>query len=500
MNKPTTLLILDGWGERDATPDNAIAQAHTPHWDALKANRPWCQLLTHGTAVGLPKGQMGNSEVGHLTIGAGRVLEQDLTRINRITQTSNWAASTVLPDFIHDLAQRQGRLHVVGLASDGGIHAHMDHWRALLDALTTLPACPVFLHAILDGRDMSPRSALPLLTALEKTKNATLATLIGRYYGMDRDQRWQRSAQAIRLWTDTSFGEPFASAAAALTSHYDQDIQDEFLPAVRLTAEAAIEPNDGVLFMNFRADRARQAIQALTDPVVYDLSTPTLPAEQILTLTEYDARFTCPVLFTEPKVSQSLGEVWAEHGLSQLRLAETEKYAHVTFFFNGGDEATFDQEHRHLIASEKVATYDLSPAMRAVELSDYLVNAIKQQQHDVMVCNLANADMVGHSGNMAAAKQAVEIIDQCLGKLVAATLAVGGTLWITADHGNVEHMHDHATDSVRTAHSTFPVPLLYVGPDTFSLADGTLADVAPTLLSNMGLPTPDVMDGQDLRC
>lgn len=506
--KPVVLLVLDGWGQRDEPEDNAIAQADTPVWDALVRERPTTKIATSGESVGLPDDQMGNSEVGHMNLGAGRIVYQEFTRITKAIEEGEFERNEALRNAVEAARERGGAVHVLGLLSPGGVHSHEDHLMAMVRLAADRGAGRVYVHAFLDGRDTPPRSAADsvnrMQALLKEAGMGRVATLCGRYFAMDRDQRWDRTERAWDALVRGHAPHRAGSAREALAAAYERDETDEFV-APTLVAPGDEEPakvsdGDAVVFMNFRADRARQLTRAFIEPDFdgFDVSDrPDLAA--FVTLTRYDKDFDCPVAFPPATLDNLFGEVVAARGLSQLRLAETEKYAHVTYFFNGGREQPFAGEERVLIPSPKVATYDLQPEMSAPEVTDALVDAIQGGQYDVIVCNYANPDMVGHTGVFDAAVRAVECVDQCLGRIVEAVDGAGGAMLITADHGNVEKMRDPTTGQAHTAHTTDPVPLVYVGPGAVALADGgALRDVAPTLLELLEIPVPAEMTGRSL--
>ena len=511
--RPTVLIVLDGFGHREETAHNAIAAADSPEWDRLWREAPHTLISGSGLDVGLPGGQMGNSEVGHMNLGAGRVVFQELTRINRDVESGALAENPVLTGAV-DAVKATGRtLHVLGLVSPGGVHSHEDHIAALIRMAAERGAGRILLHAFLDGRDTPPRSARASLekldAALAGTGRGRIASIVGRYYAMDRDQRWERVERAWDLLTGGDVPFHAATAVAGLEDAYGRDENDEFVQptAIHDPSEdpARIEDGDAVVFMNFRADRARQLTRAFVDDGFDGFERRVRPElARFVMLTNYSddlvgARPWLECAYAPQTLANTLGEYVAARGLSQLRIAETEKYAHVTFFFSGGREAPFEHEQRELIPSPRVATYDLQPEMSAVELTDALVAAIRSGEHDLIVCNYANGDMVGHTGVFAAAVRAVETLDTCLGRIHAALAEVGGQALVTADHGNVERMSDPDTGQAHTAHTTQPVPLVYVGPRALELDEGgTLADVAPTLLELMDLPRPGEMTGRSL--
>lgn len=501
---PLLLLILDGWGcrrDEQSAADNAIARADTPHWDALWSNCPHSLIETSGRAVGLPDGQMGNSEVGHMNIGAGRVIYQELTRIDQAIEDSSFEHNAVLLQAIQRAADQGGRVHVMGLLSPGGVHSHEDHLLATV-ALADRQA-PVSVHAFLDGRDTPPKSAAAsidkLQNAVDDCRHARIATVSGRYFAMDRDRRWQRTEPAYRAIAEAQAEHHATDAAAALQAAYRRNETDEFVQPTVIDGGQPIADGDTVIFINFRADRARQLSRVFVDSEFdgFQRRQPQLGA--FVCMTEYDAELQpAAIAFPKARHSQLLGQVLADHGLSQLRIAETEKYAHVTFFFNGGEETEFDGETRILIPSPEVATYDLQPEMSAPELSRRLAAAIRSGDHRVIICNVANPDMVGHTGNFEAAVQAVEAVDRLLGEVIEALDDSGGEMLLTADHGNVEQMRDADNDQAHTAHTLNPVPLVYRGRPASMRAGGSLQDIAPTLLHLLALDPPGEMTGQPL--
>lgn len=502
--KPVALVILDGWGYSESMQDNAIAAAHTPVWDRLWGEHSTTLIDTSGEAVGLPPGQMGNSEVGHLNLGSGRVVYQDYTRINKAIGDGSFARNEVLVEAVEAAGQVGGAVHILGLASPGGVHSHERHLLAMIELAAGQGADEIYLHTFLDGRDVPPKSAAATLErlqhALEHTGRGRISTLCGRYFAMDRDQRWERISKA---WDALVHGRAEYAARnplAALEAAYQRGETDEFVAPTLIGEPAAtIRDGDAVIFMNFRADRARQLTRAFIENDFDGFDRGAVPKlAAFATLTQYQQDFGCPAAFPPAQLPAVFGEVLADHGLKQLRLAETEKYAHVTFFFNG-QETPFEGEERQLIASPKVATYDLQPQMSATQVTDALVQAIASKQYDAIICNYANADMVGHTGDFQAAVQAVECIDQCLGRIVAAMEQAGGALLVTADHGNVEKMRDQTTGQAHTAHTSGPVPLVYLGSQAYELREGgALQDVAPTLLDLLGLDAPNEMTGRSL--
>jgi 2,3-bisphosphoglycerate-independent phosphoglycerate mutase len=503
--RPVVLCILDGWGHREDRDHNAIAQAATPVWDRLMASCPHALLDASAEAVGLPAGQMGNSEVGHMNIGAGRVVLQELPRIDRAVADGSIAKAPALKDFIAKLKASGGTAHVMGLVSPGGVHSHQDHMAALAVAVARA-GVPVAVHAFLDGRDTPPRSALGYLKDfLAKCAPGgdaiRIATVSGRYYAMDRDKRWERIALAYDALVDAK-GEAAPDAIAAVEQSYARNETDEFVKPTVIADYAGMRDGDGVLMANFRADRARQILTALADPAFDSFKRARIvDFAGRAGMVEYSAalRGLYSAIFPPQHLTATLGEVVAKADLTQLHIAETEKYAHVTFFFNGGEEREFKGETRILVPSPRIATYDLQPEMSAFEVTDKLVEAIGQGRFDFVVVNYANPDMVGHTGVFAAAVKAVEAVDACLGRLEAAVRKAGGALLVTADHGNAEMMEDISTGQPHTAHTTDLVPVVLVGAKQHArLGNGRLADVAPTVLALMGLAQPKEMTGRSL--
>jgi len=505
MARTALLCILDGWGWRENhAEDNAIAAATTPNYSRLLKDCPHALLQTSGSAVGLPKGQMGNSEVGHMNIGAGRVVAQDLPRIDVAIEDGSLARRPVLLDLIDKAKAGKSAVHLMGLMSPGGVHSHQDHMVALVKILAAA-GVPVFVHAFLDGRDTPPKSARgfveKFLADIDGVAGVRLATLSGRYYAMDRDKRWDRVEKAYAAMVDAD-ARRYADAGAALDASYDGDVTDEFVVPCVLGDYAGMEDGDCMLFANFRADRAREISTALLDPGFDGFDRARIVRfSAACGLTEYSEalRPLMGAVFPPEDVRDTLGEVVAAQGMKQLRIAETEKYAHVTFFLNGGREEQFDGEDRILVPSPKVATYDHKPEMSAYEVTDKLEAAIASGKYDLIVCNYANPDMVGHTGIMRAAVKAVDTIDECLGRLMTALEKVDGVMLLTADHGNIEMMKDPETHEPYTAHTTLDVPVIAFGAPTGSkLENGRLADVAPTVLALMGLEKPKLMTGHSL--
>ena len=502
---PTALIILDGFGHRDECDDNAICQARKPHWNFWWKTCPHTVIDASEKWVGLPALQMGNSEVGHMNIGAGRVVYQDYTKIEHAIETGDFSRNAVLGQAIS--GAHESTLHILGLLSPGGVHSHESQIHALIDLAAPI-ARRVAVHAFLDGRDTPPKSAESSLRALEEKcrslGNVFIASVCGRYFAMDRDNRWDRVQQAYDLITGADSHHQAAGALEALHAAYARGETDEFVQATAILHEGkvlAIADGDTAVFMNFRADRARQLTRALTDPSFDGFSRRLMPRlAYYATLTRYGDDFGhLPAAFAPQEIRDGLGEYLSKQGLRQLRIAETEKYAHVTYFFNGGVEEPYPGEDRILVPSPNVATYDLQPEMSARDVTDKLIAAIASRRYDAIICNYANGDMVGHTGNLAAATRAVEVLDECLGRVVEAMKAVGGAVLVTADHGNAETMADPGTHQPHTAHTLNLVPLLYIGERKAQAATGgALQDVAPTMLQVMGLPVPPSMTGKSL--
>ncbi|MBI4968491.1 MAG: 2,3-bisphosphoglycerate-independent phosphoglycerate mutase [Rhodospirillales bacterium] len=502
--RPLVLCILDGWGWRAETADNAIALARTPSWDRLLAGCPHALVETSGLEVGLPNGQMGNSEVGHTNLGAGRVVMQELPRIDRAIEDGSLATNPALLKAVAALQQSGGRLHLMGLLSPGGVHSHQDHMAALA-RIVAKAGVPVIVHALLDGRDTPPQSALDFLTKFQTDVagfDVRFGVVSGRFYAMDRDQRWERVSLAYDALVEGK-GLAAPDAQTAVRQSYAEGANDEFVKPTLIAGYGGMTDGDGILMANFRADRAREILSALLDPDFKGFARArTVRFAAKLGMSDYSEAHAklMATLFPAHPLTNILGEVLSKAGLSQLRIAETEKYAHVTFFFNGGEEKVFPGEERILVPSPKVATYDLKPEMSAVEVTDKLVAAIESGRFDVAIVNYANGDMVGHTGMLDAAIKAAETVDACLARLEAAVLKAQGTLLITADHGNAEMMRDPETGQPHTAHTLGPVETILVnGPPGIGLASGgRLADIAPTLLALLGLPQPTEMTGHSL--
>ncbi len=510
--RPVCLVVLDGWGYRDDASANAIALAETPNWDRLMGSLPHTLLEASGRRVGLPEGQMGNSEVGHMNLGAGRVVEQDLVRIGAAIESGAFFENPALVAACRDASARGVTLHLVGLLGHGGVHALDRHLFALLDLAAREQVGTVAVHGMLDGRDTPPHSGLGFLaeTQDEIAKypgRAVLASLGGRYFGMDRDHRWPRTEKWYRAMVDGLGTATTANGvSAALQAFYGAGTTDEFIePLVLHDATGALTPRladgDVVICFNFRSDRMRQLCEALTSPTFDGFDTTGRPRLSITTMMAYDPTFTYPVAFPSDQLTNMVGEVIANAGMTQLRTAETEKYPHVTFFFNGGREASFAGEERRMVPSPKVATYDLQPSMSAEGICDGLVTALATRQYDFMLCNFANCDMVGHTGSLPAAIAAVETVDFCIGRILAAAEAGGARVIFTADHGNADVMVDPLTGAPHTAHTTNPVPLIIVEPEGAVplRAGGALCDVGPTVLELLGLTVPREMSGHSLR-
>ncbi len=503
--KPLVLIVLDGWGYRPEHHNNAIALAKTPTWDRLWQTYAHTFVSGSGEDVGLPGKQMGNSEVGHTNLGAGRVVYQNLTRIDRDISRGDFDRNIAFNQLIDKLLITGNTLHIMGLVSDGGVHSHYGHLAALIQLAAKRGIKKVAVHAFLDGRDTAPKSANIYLAQVQKVCQAAgiaqIASVVGRYYAMDRDNRWDRIEAAYDMLTTGKAPFHAATAEQAVDMAYQRDETDEFVqPTVianHLEDALYIKPNDGVCFMNFRADRARQLTQALILPNFNGFQRDRIPLAGFVTLAEYEVDLPVSVAYPPEKLVNVLGEYLSRHNMSQLRIAETEKYAHVTFFFNGGIETPFSGEERILVPSPKVATYDLQPEMSAPQLTDKLVEAIQSDEYDVIICNYANADMVGHTGKLPAAIKAIEAVDRCLQRVTEALLAVGGEALITADHGNAELMVNEETGQPHTAHTNLVVPLVYVGRAAKVLVeDAVLSDIAPTMLRLLHMPIPAEMTGR----
>jgi len=510
---PVLLLILDGFGYSDDMTDNAIAQAETPNWDRLWKNYPHTLINASESFVGLPQGQMGNSEVGHLNMGAGRVVFQDLERINRAIAEGTFFSNPTLVEAVGKARNTDKALHIFGLLSDGGVHSHQDHIHAMIEMAARAGLQKIYVHAFLDGRDTPPKSAENYIRRLEEkcarpsadsAITAKIVTVGGRYYAMDRDKRWPRVEAAYQLITEGISEFTALSAHDALAEAYARGETDEFVKptAIRSPHEQPIGVEDGdvIVYMNFRSDRARQLTHALLEPEFDGFNRRRVPRlGGFYTLTQYDKKeLRATPVFAPEELSNSFGEYISSLGLTQLRIAETEKYPHVTFFFNGGEERVFPGEDRILVPSPQVATYDLKPEMSAFEVTDELVNAINSRKYNAIICNFANADMVGHTGDLQAAIKAIETVDMCIGRAVTAMQSIGGEVIITADHGNAELMQDDINQQPHTQHTTNLVPFLYIGRPAALAETGALSDIAPTLLKLMGVTQPPEMTGHAL--
>ncbi|RXZ45656.1 2,3-bisphosphoglycerate-independent phosphoglycerate mutase [Crenobacter cavernae] len=498
--KPVLLLILDGFGHRQEGDDNAILHAETPNLDRLERDYAYGVIDASEQHVGLPGGQFGNSEVGHLNIGAGRVVDQDVTRIDRDVASGAFARNPTLTEVVEK--SRGHALHILGLLSDGGVHSHENHLFEMLRVAQKAGVERIYVHAFLDGRDTPPKSADTYLKRLDAVladcPNARLATISGRYWGLDRDKRWERVEQAYRLIVDGVGLYTADTGLSGLEAAYGRGELDEFVKATRIGEAAAIADGDVVLFMNYRADRARELTSALTDPGFRSFAARQPKLGCFATLTSYGEAYRNPVAYPPQTLKNSLGEYLASLGLNQLRIAETEKYPHVTYFFNGGEELPYPGEDRILVPSPNVATYDLKPEMSAREVTDEIVRAIESGRYHAIICNYANGDMVGHTGVFDAAVKAVETLDECVGRCVEAMQKAGGEVLITADHGNCETMHDALHDQPHTQHTLNLVPFLYVGRQAEIEEGGALKDISPSLLAIMGLVQPPEMTGHSL--
>jgi len=498
-HRPLALIILDGWGYSEDPKYNAIHAAKTPVWDHLWQDYPHTLISASGAGVGLPGNQMGNSEVGHLNMGAGRVVYQEFTRVSRAIRTGSFFTNRTLTTAVDKALENDKAVHVLGLLSPGGVHSHEKHIHAMVELALQRGVKNVYVHAFLDGRDTPPKSARTSIEAMEEKfkqlGGGQFASIIGRFYALDRDQRWNRVAKAYQLIAEGDGEFHAANASTALDMAYAREETDEFVKATSIgNHNIKVEEGDAIVFMNFRSDRARELTKSFieTDFDSFERKRK-IQLSEFVTLTEYKKEFTSPVAFPSEKLNNVLGAYVSSLGLSQLRIAETEKYAHVTFFFNGGRDAPFEGEDRILIPSPKVNTYDQQPAMNAPEVADRFVKAIHSNKYDVIICNFANADMVGHSGNYDAAVKAVEALDNCLGRIWSALKESGGEMIVTADHGNAELMLNEQTGQAHTAHTSNPVPLIFAGREAECTDQGTLADIAPTMLSLMDLPIPAEM-------
>lgn len=500
--KPLLLMILDGWGYRAERENNAIALAATPCWDQLWCDDPHGLIETSGEAVGLPGGQMGNSEVGHMNIGAGRIVFQDYSRIENAIGDGSFAENPAIRTAVESCQANHGRVHIMGLLSPGGVHSHEDHFFETVRVVAGLGAGDIAVHAFLDGRDTPPRSAETSIRRMQALvdglPDATFDTLSGRYYAMDRDKRWDRVERAYRAIVEANAGHHAETALQGLMAAYDRGENDEFVQPTVIGPPGGVKTGDAVIFVNFRADRARELTMAfVSEPFEgFERDKPELSA--FVCMTEYMSGLPAAVAFEPEPLQRLFGRELADHGMRQLRIAETEKYAHVTFFFNGGQEDPFPLEDRILIPSPKVATYDLQPEMSLPEVTDRLVEAIESGTFDVIICNVANPDMVGHTGKLQAALEAVRAVDDCLARVRTSIDRVGGEMLITADHGNIEQMADPLSGQAHTAHTTNRVPLVFHGRPARMLDGGSLRDIAPTMLSLLNLPQPKEMTGRCL--
>ena len=500
---PALLLILDGFGYREDPDFNAIAHAHKPNWDRLWRDYPHTLIQASELSVGLPHDQMGNSEVSHLNIGAGRVIYQELTKVDVGIKDGSFYTNPALTQAVALAKQRDSTLHIMGLLSPGGVHSHEDHIHAMLELAARAGLKKIFIHPFLDGRDTPPRSAQHSLQRLQDKCAALgvgrIAIIIGRYFAMDRDNRWERVQQAYDLLTQGKAEYSAPDAVAGLQQAYTRGENDEFVKATVIGEAHAMQDGDVAVFMNFRADRARQITRALTDDSFNGFARTRFPKlASFVSLTSYGEDFHVPTAYAPTTIQNCFGEYLSGLGLKQLRIAETEKYAHVTYFLNGGKEQPYPGEDRILVPSPNVATYDLKPEMSAFEVTDKLEAAIRSKKYQSIICNFANGDMVGHSGNMEAAVKAIEALDVCIGRVVNTMLECGGEVLITADHGNAEQMLDRTTQQAHTAHTLNPVPFLYVGRKAQMADGGALQNVVPTLLTMMGLPQPPEMTGKSL--
>jgi 2,3-bisphosphoglycerate-independent phosphoglycerate mutase len=502
MRKPLLLLILDGWGYRPEPEDNAIALAPTPCWDALWRNDPHGLIETSGAAVGLPAGQMGNSEVGHMNIGAGRIVFQDYSRIENAIRDGSFRDNPQIHAALKIAVDNGSTVHVMGLLSPGGVHSHDDHFIETVRVASALGARSIAVHAFLDGRDTPPRSAEASIRRmqdlLDSMPGAAFASVSGRYYAMDRDKRWERVEKAYRAIVMPAAEHHSATALEALLQAYDRGENDEFVPPTVIAGAPGVRDGDVVLFVNFRADRARELTMAFVSETFDGFERDRIALGAFVCMTEYMAGLPVSVAFPPETLPRLLGQELADHGLRQLRIAETEKYAHVTFFFNGGEERPFPLEERILVPSPRVATYDLQPEMSLPELTERLVEAIRSGCFEVIICNVANPDMVGHTGSLEAAIAAVSAVDRCLADVTRAIDEAGGEMLITADHGNIEQMVDRVSGQKHTAHTTNKVPLVFHGRAARVCDNGSLRDIAPTMLALLGLPQPPEMTGSPL--
>jgi 2,3-bisphosphoglycerate-independent phosphoglycerate mutase len=499
---PLALIILDGWGYREETTNNAIALANTPVIDNLFANKPSTLISGSGLDVGLPDGQMGNSEVGHVNLGAGRVVYQDFTRITKAISDGSFETNPVIVAAIEKAVAADKAVHIMGLLSAGGVHSHEAHLFAAAKLAAEKGAKKIYLHGFTDGRDTPPRSAGPSIEAAQKMFTelgvGQVASIVGRYFGMDRDNRWDRVQQAYDLIISAQAEFNYATASEALQAAYARDENDEFVKASVIGGYKGVDDGDAILFMNFRADRARAMSHAMVDTDFRGFERNKVVDTEFMMLTEYESNLPVPCAYPPTPLVNVMGEWLAKNGKTQLRISESEKFAHVTFFYSGGKEDEYPGEKRILIPSPDVATYDLQPEMNSEKLTDELVAAIKSKEFDVIICNYPNGDMVGHTGNLGAAIKACEAVDHCIGRVVEALTEVGAECLITADHGNAEQMINPNTGISHTAHTSEPVPFIYVGRDATTRSGGTLSDVAPTMLHLMGMQQPAEMTGKTI--
>lgn len=499
--KPVVLMILDGWAISENNEGNAITQAKTPFYNQFIKQNPNTTLKASGLSVGLPEGQMGNSEVGHLNIGAGRVVYQELTRITKSIEDGDFFENPTLKSSIENCLNNNSALHLMGLLSDGGVHSHIKHLFALIELAKEKGVKEVYIHGILDGRDVPPRSAAKYIEELEAKITelglGKIATISGRYYAMDRDKRWERTQLAYDLYAEGK-GLQAKNAMDALKNAYDRDENDEFVKPTFIEDGQTISDNDSIIFFNFRPDRARQITRAFVDGEFDGFNRNKYPKVHYTCFTQYDEALEVPIAFQPQDIKKTLGEVLASCNIKQLRIAETEKYAHVTFFFNGGVEVANAHEDRVLIPSPKVATYDLAPQMSAYEVTDKLIEEVESGKHDFILINYANPDMVGHTGIVDAAIKACEVVDDCISKAIPRIIEKGGVVLLTSDHGNADQMIDPITKKIHTAHTSNPVPLIVAGLGEIALTEGALSDIAPTILKIMDINKPEEMTGKSL--
>ena len=496
------LIILDGFGLREEREGNAVAQANTPNLDKMMSECPVSNIETSGRSVGLPDGIMGNSEVGHMNIGAGRIVKQDLVRINEAILSDKLCNNSKLQAIFQHVKNNDSTLHLMGLISDGGVHSYLDHYEYVLSTARENGVEKIAVHAFMDGRDTSPNSGIEYVKQLESWIKSDdgykVATICGRYFAMDRDTRWERIESAYKMLVH-SMGDKYTDSESAICASYEKEITDEFILPAIIGDPTPIQNGDAVLTMNFRADRMRQIVTAVNETDFSHFKTQ--PLDILFTcMTQYQEDFPYPVLFSPEKIENIFPEILAQNNYRQLRIAETEKYAHVTYFFNGGDEKTFKGESRRLIPSPRVATYDLQPEMSAPEVTEEVLSAISEDEYEAIILNFANPDMVGHTGNFSAAISAIETIDTCIGKIRQLVKEKEGTIFLTADHGNLELMIDPQTGDMHTAHTTLPVPLILDSMNgNYQLADtGKLADIAPTILDYLDIAKPTEMTGNSL--